>query len=229
MKIAIMQPYFFPYIGYFQLINCVDKFVIYDDVNFIKGGWINRNNILLNGEKSFLNIQMIGSSSYKKINEIKIHESKIKIINKIENAYSKAPFFSDILPLLNKIILYNSEELSSYLINSILLISEYLEINTEFLVSSEIEKDNNLKGQDKVIDICKRLNASVYVNAIGGMDLYCNDDFLKKNINLKFIDTKNIYYKQFNEKFTPNLSIVDVLMFNNKEKIIKLLNNYTII
>lgn len=224
-----MQPYFFPYIGYFQLINCVDKFVIYDDVNFIKGGWINRNNILLNGEKSFLNIQMIGSSSYKKINEIKIHESKIKIINKIENAYSKAPFFSDILPLLNKIILYNSEELSSYLINSILLISEYLEINTEFLVSSEIEKDNNLKGQDKVIDICKRLNASVYVNAIGGMDLYCNDDFLKKNINLKFIDTKNIYYKQFNEKFTPNLSIVDVLMFNNKEKIIKLLNNYTII
>jgi hypothetical protein len=224
-----MQPYFFPYIGYFQLLNSVDKFVIYDDVNFIKGGWINRNLILLNGDKSYINVLMNGSSSFKKINEIKIDKNRYKSIFKIEQAYKNAPYFHEFFPVLKEIILNDSDQLSIYLTNSIKKISNYLGINTEFYLSSNIEKDNNLKGQDKVIEICKKLNSSIYINSIGGKQLYSKNDFLNENIDLKYIKSNEIIYNQFNELFISNLSIIDVLMFNNKENIKVFLNDFELI
>ncbi len=229
MKLAIMQPYFLPYIGYFQLIKAVDKYVIYDDVNFIKGGWINRNRILLNGSISMINVPMIGASPYKKINEIQVGTNKEKVLLTIKQAYCKSPFFINVFPLINEIIRFDSNNLALYITNSIIRIAEYLKIKTEFILSSQITKDNDLRGQDKVITICKLLGATSYYNAIGGLELYNKEDFSFENISLNFIKTNLIEYQQYNNEFIPFLSILDVLMFNSVEEINVMLNNYELI
>lgn len=229
MKLGIMQPYFLPYIGYFQLINLVDKYVIYDDVNFIKGGWINRNRILLNGEPFMVNVIMQGASSFKKINEIEVARNNEKILKTIEQAYKKAPYFNDVFPLLFDIIKFKNNNLASFIFNSITVLSDYMKIKTHFVLSSEIQKNNELKGQDKVIDICKLLDASEYYNAIGGQSLYNKLTFAENNIGLKFVNTKFLEYKQFDSPFVPSLSIIDVLMFNSIDNVNDLLNKCEIV
>lgn len=232
MKLGIMQPYFFPYIGYWQLMNAVDKYVVYDDVNFIKGGWINRNRILVNGKPQYFNVQMKGSSPFKLINEIEINNSEISInknLKTIYMAYHKAPYFSKVNLLIEKILKNQTPNLAEYVINSIKCIAEYLNIYSEIIISSKIPKNNELKNQDKVIEICKKLNATEYYNAIGGMELYSFDEFRKNGINLSFLKTNEIYYKQFNNEFVPNLSIIDVMMFNSQEEIKTMLDDFTLI
>lgn len=232
MKLGIMQPYFLPYIGYWQLLNAVDKYVIYDDVNFIKGGWINRNNILINNEAKLFNIQMQGASSNKLINEIEVSSNKVwkkKFLKTIENSYSKAPFYNEVYPVLEDIINHNETNLAKYITHSISKVCEYLEITTRLVMSSDIAKDNELKAQDKVIEICKKLDAREYYNAIGGKELYSYSDFENNNVKLKFLETCKIEYIQFNDQFVPNLSIVDVLMFNSIEKVKLMLDDYKII
>ena len=232
MKIGIMQPYIFPYIGYWQLINKVDYYVIYDDVNFIKGGWINRNSILMNNEAKLISIQMQGSSPNKLINEIQVSPELIwrkKFIKTIENCYSKAPFYNEVFPIIRKIIMNDEINLAKYLEYSIKQICEYLGIKTKIIISSEIDKNNALKGQDKVIDICKRLNGDEYYNAIGGQELYSYEEFFMKNIKLKFIRTKKIAYKQFSNECITNLSIIDIMMFNSVDEIKYMLSEYEVI
>ena len=229
MKVGIMQPYFFPYIGYWQLINAVDKFVIYDDVNFIKGGWINRNKILVNGQARYINLQMHKASPNKLINEIEVLGNKVynkKLLKTIESSYRKAPYYSEVYPLIENIIKQDENNMSKYLINSIREICKYLEINTQILVSSEIEKNNNLRGQDKIIEICKILGANQYINAIGGIELYSRKDFESNGILLNFLRTKSIRYKQFNDNYLPNLSIIDVIMFNSVQETKRLMEEY---
>lgn len=229
MRLGIMQPYFLPYIGYFQLINAVDKYVIYDDVNFIKGGWINRNQILLNGKAHMINIPMEGASSFKKINEIKIGKNKEKLLLTIQQAYGKAPYYKAAFPFLTEIILYENDNLASFISNSILKIAQYLQINTEFILSSNIEKNNELKAQEKVILICKILGATDYYNAIGGQELYSKDHFTENELTINFIKSKPIIYNQFKNQFVPCLSIIDVIMFNSQEEVSKMLYNYELI
>ncbi len=232
MKIGIMQPYFFPYIGYWQLLNLVDKYVIYDDVNFIKGGWINRNRILINGNASYFNVPMIGASSFKLINQVEVNNDDLlvsKNLRTIQEAYKKAPYYDDVYPLIEKILTYKSDNLANYIANSIKEICFYLNINTEIIMSSDLKKDTTLKGQDKVIAICKELDGKEYYNAIGGQELYSYDDFDKEGISLNFVKTLPIEYKQFKNEFIPNLSIIDVLMFNSKEQVKDYLNDFEII
>lgn len=229
MKIGIMQPYFFPYLGYFQLISIVNKYVIYDDVNYIKGGWINRNNILLNKQKYLFTIALEQSSPNKLVNEIKIKDDFIKFRKTIMQAYSKAPFFEDTIKLINLILSHDDRLLSGFTANSIIKISRHLGIDTEFLISSEIKKNNLLKNQDKVINICKLLMADEYINAIGGIELYNKNDFEMNKITLKFLKTTSINYNQFNNLFVPWLSIIDVMMFNSVGDIRKMLNNYELV
>lgn len=232
MKLGIMQPYFFPYIGYWQLMNAVDKYVIYDDVNFIKGGWINRNRILLNGKPQYFNVQMHGASSFKLINEININNNEININKNLKTlymAYHNAPNFLEIYTLLQYILEKQTDNLAEYVINSIRVIADYLNITTEIVISSSINKDNSLRGQDKVIEICKKLNATDYYNAIGGMDLYSFDEFKENGINLSFLKTNDICYKQFDNEFVPNLSIIDVMMFNSQAEIKTMLDDFTLI
>ncbi len=232
MKLGIMQPYFFPYIGYWQLINAVDKYVIYDDVNYIKGGWINRNRILMNGNIQFFNIKIKGASSNKLINEIEIEIDKIynlKLIRTLEYCYKKAPFFNQCLPLIERILNYEEINLAKFLEFSIKEICNYLDIHTEIFISSEIHKSNKLKGEDKVLEICKILNASEYFNAIGGKELYSYEKFEVNNVELKFLQPKEIFYKQFSNDFVKNLSLIDVLMFNSIESIKMMFEKYTLI
>ena len=231
MKLGIMQPYFLPYIGYWQLLNAVDKYVIYDDVNYINRGWINRNRILISGKPSYFNIPILGASQNKLINEIKInHDKKLmdKKLRTIEIAYKKAPYFSDVYPVFCDIIKDDSESLSSFIQNSIMVICSYLKIDTELILSSSLKKSNSLKGQQKILEICSILNATEYYNAKGGRDLYDCDIFRQKGILLKFLYPAPIEYTQFKNTFQPDLSILDVMMFNSVTQIRKMLDCFTL-
>lgn len=232
MKLGIMQPYFFPYIGYWQLMNAVDKYVVYDDVTFIKGGWINRNRILINGKPSFFNLPILGSSSNKLIREINVsHDAvkKRKLYHTIELAYKKAPYFNNVMPIIEDILSCKVAPVSLFLLNSFNIINKYLGIETELISSSDIPKDNSLKGQSKVLEICRSLQSTEYYNAVGGMNLYNRADFLAEGIELRFLKSKDIVYKQFNNEFRANLSIIDVMMFCSIDEIQQMLNDFEII
>lgn len=228
MILGIMQPYFFPYIGYWQLIYAVDKYVIYDDVNFIKGGWINRNRILNNGAVQYINIRLMGASSFKHINQINVNQERV-IIEKTKktlwNAYHRAEQFETIYPLITNVLECGICNLANYLEYSIRKVCDYLEIDTEIFLSSQIKKNDTLKGKDKIIDICKKFDAYAYYNAIGGSELYNFDEFKDEGITLAFLKARDIEYKQLKEgKFEPNLSIIDVMMNNSKEEVRKMLS-----
>lgn len=230
-KLAIMQPYFFPYIGYWQLINAVDIFILYDDVNFIKKGWINRNNILLNKRDHLITIPLLNVSQNKHINECMVsddYKTIDNIIKTINLAYKKAPYYNLVFPSIEEII-KTKGSISDLVLKSVLWIKEYLDIDTEIILSSSIDKNNELKGQDKIIEIVKKLNGNHYINAIGGQELYDKEIFNNNGIKLNFIKMKEIKYKQFNNEFVPNLSIIDVLMFNSPEKIREMLDDYELI
>ena len=228
MKLGIMQPYFLPYIGYFQLLNAVDKYVIYDNIQFTKKGWINRNRILQNGKDTLITIPVEKDSDYLNIFQRSVSSGfdKKKLLNQIKESYRKAPYFNETMPLIEEIVNYSNNNLFNYIYHSIVKICGYLGIDTEFIVSSTISIDHSLKGQDKVIAICKVLNATEYYNAIGGKELYSASDFQEESIKLKFVSSNRVEYKQFANEFVPWLSILDVMMFNSTEEINIMLNEY---
>lgn len=229
MKIAIMQPYLFPYVGYWQLINVVDKFVIFDDVNYINKGYINRNKILVEGKPYQFTLELIGASQNKLINEIKIGQNSNKILKTIEINYKKSPYFKNVFPLIKDIFHQKEKNLAKFIGYSLKKITDYFEIDVSYIYSSDIAKNNNLKNQDKIIDICKILKAKEYVNPINGLNLYDRKMFIQKNIKLSFIKTKKVEYNQFNYKFVPYLSLIDIMMHNNKNVISNMLENYRLI
>ena len=229
MKLGIMQPYFLPYIGYFQLIKAVDKYVVYDDVNYINKGWINRNNILLNGQKHLFTLSLLGVSQNKLINEILVEQNQSKLLKTLETAYKKAPHFENVFPVVKNIFDYENKNLAKFVGNSIIQIADYLNIKTEFIYSSEIKKDNALKGQEKILYLCKILGTSNYINAIGGQELYDKEIFTQNNIELNFLKTEIVEYKQFKNDFVSYLSILDVMMFNAPEEINAMLDKFELI
>ena len=233
MKLGIMQPYFFPYIGYWQLMNAVDQYVIFDDVNYINRGYINRNAILINGISHNINLILLEASQNKHINQISIDRTpkmQKKLLRTLEMAYAKAPYYQDVMPMLQGIILQKEENLAKFLLFQIQKIAAYLKMDTKFLLSSELKKNCSLKGQEKILNICKTLNASEYYNAIGGQGLYDPDQFLQQGVKLFFLKTNpQITYAQFGKEFVPNLSIIDVIMFNSREEIADMLEEYTLL
>lgn len=229
MTLAIMQPYFFPYIGYWQLINAVDTFVVYDDVNFIKQGYINRNSILANNKAQKITLEVIGASSGRMIKEVQVGGNGRKILKNIDQAYKKAPEYEKVFPLIQSILEDPEQNLAKFVGNSIQKISAYLEMNTKIIYSSGLDKDNGLKAQEKVLDICQRLEASHYINMIGGQELYCKETFRSKKIELDFMQTELIEYKQFKNEFIPRLSIIDIMMFNSKDEIKNMLERYRLV
>ena len=229
MTLGIMQPYFMPYIGYWQLMAAVDTYVVYDDVNYIKGGWVARNNILLNGQNHMFTITLNGASPNKLFNEITIKDDFKKFSRLIESAYRKAPYYAEVSALLNKIYNYGDKSLGAFMMNSFQVVLDYLEIDTKLILSSTIEKDNSLRGKDKVKHICHLLGADTYYNAIGGQELYDKNDFRVDGINLQFVQTNLTPYAQLGNEFVPGLSLIDVLMFNSPMETKKMLNAYTLL
>lgn len=228
MKLGIMQPYFLPYIGYFQLIKAVEKYVIADDVNYIKQGWINRNYMLVNGKPFMFRLNLIDASPNKWINEIYVADNQSKLLKTIEYSYKKAPFFKDVFPVIEGIFQFEDRNLARYAGNSIIKIADYLEFETEFLYEGDVQEcDRSLKLQERLISDCVLFGATEYINAIGGMELYDKNEFKKAGVELLFLKSKPIEYKQFYHPFVPNLSMLDVLMFNSVEEInSNLLNQY---
>lgn len=224
-----MQPYVFPYIGYFQLIRDVDVFVVFDDVNFRKRSWINRNRILLNNEAHLFTLNLSEASSSKRINDIVIGDNQPTLVKTFRQAYSRAPYFDQVMPLLETLLPYPEPRLHLYLMHQLESIARYLGMHTRFILSSNVKKDNSLKGQDKILAICEALGADSYTNAIGGQHLYSQEEFASQGIDLKFIKTHDIRYRQFGGEFVSWLSIVDVLMFNSVTDIRRFLDAYDLI
>ena len=232
MKAAIMQPYFFPYIGYFQLIAAVDTFVVYDNIKYTKKGWINRNRILQNGKDVVFSVPLKSDSAYLDVcnRELASDFNRDKLLNQFRGAYLRAPYFEQTFQLVEQIVRYEDVSLFRYIYHSISRICEYLGITTDIKISSDIAISHDLKNQDKVLALCEALGADIYVNAIGGIELYSKEVFLDKNIALTFIQSKSFEYIQFGAEFVPWLSVIDVMMFNPLDTIkSNILANYELI
>lgn len=226
-----MQPYLFPYIGYFQLIKAADRFVIYDDVNFINKGWINRNNILVSGKPHLFTVPLTNASQNKLIHEVAISNEpwQKKLLRTLQQSYQKAPFYPTVFPILENIITYDTQNISELATFSITEITRYLDIPTELIPSSKIYENDLLKSQDRILDICKKEGATTYINPIGGMELYDKELFRENSIDLFFIKSKPIEYPQFQNNFVPWLSIIDVLMHNTPLDTHDFLDSYELI
>lgn len=230
--IGIMQPYVFPYIGYFQLINTVDKFVVYDDVAFINKGWINRNNILMGGKATMFTIPLIGASQNRLIREIEIDNLAIwgkKILKTIEQSYKKAPFYQESFAIIESVFTSTPANIAELALSSLKETCKYIKINTEIVKSSTIYNNQDLKAQNRILDICLQEKAVHYINPIGGMGIYDKQLFADNRILLNFIKSKPVIYKQFGQEFTTWLSMIDVLMFCSVEEIHEHLNKFELV
>lgn len=234
MRIAIMQPYFLPYIGYWQLINAVDVFVVYDNIKYTKKGWINRNRFLSNGKVDTFTLPLVKSSDSDFINQKKLipsfSDELSRIKRRLEGAYCKASNFEEGKLIFDSATSSLSCNLFDYLDDSIRTICSVLGITTKIVNSSALPLDHSLKGQERVIDICAYFQAKSYINPLGGISLYCSNDFALKNINLMFISPLIKQYKQHNTiQFQENLSIVDLFFNLTKDAIKQHLNEYELI
>lgn len=221
MKLAIMQPYFLPYIGYYQLIAAVDVFVVYDNIKYTKKGWINRNRMLMNGQDAMFSLPLKKDSDSLDVvqRELAADYSRERLLNQFKGAYSQAPHFGETFALLERIVLNEECNLFRYIHHALVETCAHLRIDTEIRVSSVIGIDHNLKGQEKVLALCRAVGADTYINAIGGTELYSREEFGSQGVELKFIKSRPFSYGQFGATFVPWLSIIDVLMFNSLDAV----------
>jgi hypothetical protein len=219
MKVAIMQPYFLPYLGYFQLIAAVDLFIVYDNIKYVKSGWINRNRLCRNGEAATFSLPLKHASDSLDVREreLAVQFDPEKLLNQFRGAYRHAPQFARVFPWLQDIVCHGERNLFRFLDHSIRAACNLLCIGTEIRISSDIAIDHSLRKQDKVIALCRAAGARTYVNPIGGMELYDQEDFRQQGIELTFLRSEPFEYRQSPSGFVPSMSIVDVLMFNPPE------------
>jgi hypothetical protein len=223
MRIAIMQPYFLPYIGYWQLISAVDTFVVYDNIKYTKKGWINRNRFLVNGAEAGFSLPLRKDSDFLDVNQRYLADSfdREGFLNRFREAYRKAPECSSVMPLIEQIIRNTDMNLFEYIFASIRAVCDFLEIKTPLVVSSTIACDHSLKSAERVQTICKALGADTYVNPIGGTELYSKEDFARKGVSLQFLKPHLIEYPQLGNEFVPWLSIIDVVMYKSGERLMQ--------
>ena len=215
MRVAIMQPYFLPYIGYFQLMAATDLFVVYDNIKYTKKGWINRNRMLVNGEDEMFSLPLKAATDTLDIRdrEIAADFDSDKLTRKFAAAYRRAPYFSTTMPLLESILASKERNLFQFLLESIRQSCSAIGLVPNIQVSSAIDADHGLKGQERVLAICEATRATTYINPPGGVELYSRAVFDERHIELKFLRPQPLEYAQFERPFVPWLSIVDVMMF----------------
>ena len=231
VRLAIMQPYFFPYLGYYQLLHAADRFVAYDDVSFIKQGWINRNRILINGAAAYMTVPVHDRSSFRQIREVEIEGPdapwRSKLLKTIETAYRRAPHFDQVFPLIRDVVMLPVRHIVDLAIESLNVVIDYLEVRTPVERSSVRYSDVAGTGAERVIAICRHAGATMYINSGGaGRALYSVPEFSAAGMSLRFLQPRLPEYRQFSEPFVPSLSIVDVLMFNSKETVQRYLQDY---
>jgi hypothetical protein len=233
-SVALIQPYFLPYFGYFQLIEYVDLVVLYDNVQYTKKGWINRNKIIRNGIVSNITIPLKKDSFSLNINERYLSnnwpEYNQKILRQLSESYEDSKNFKDVFNIVQLILDYNELRLDTFLMNSIKVICDYLEIKTDIISCSSIDSNSlNLKSSERVLNILKKINCNKYVNPIDGKSLYKKNKFKKNDIKLEFLNStynKNrINISEDNDK-NKNLSIIDSMMNKSKANLIKDLQSF---
>ncbi len=227
MKLAIMQPYFFPYIGYYKLIRAVDKFVFYDDVNFIKSGWINRNRLFLAGAVRYFTVPLTDASSFEKINKTRvkpIDEWSKTMLTSVAQYYAKAPFYKPVRDILENVLKNDKDNIADLARHSVTATANYLGLSTEFVPSSTIYRNQDKKSVERVLDICRLEKAQEYWNLPGGRNLYSTEHFSQNGIALKFVDGSISPYQQSSAEFHPGLSILDVLMYNEPANVLAMLD-----
>ncbi len=217
VKLAIMQPYFFPYLGYFQLIHAVDTFVFYDDVTFRKQGWINRNRILVSGSPSYFSVPLRGASSSVPINQTLVDLEHLprwrrKFLRTLADTYASSSQRQAVLELVQTVLDAAAPDVASLAQQSVRLCCEYLDLKTRLLASSRAFPHSGAMGVERVLEICRAAGASVYVNAPGGRALYDRALFEREGIALRFLAPQLDSYSQPGGTFVPGLSIIDLLM-----------------
>jgi len=232
-KTAIMQPYFLPYLGYWQLIQSVDEFVVYDNIEFTKKGWFNRNRILDGDHARLFTIPIKKDSDYLDVVERSLADDAAKenarTLRIIQTTYKKAPNYAEVYPLIERCFMWEDRNLFNFNYHAIREICEYLQIGTKLTVSSTVSIDHELKAEQKVVSICKALDTDVYINSIGGVELYDKDDFATNGLKLQFLKPRLEAYPQFGKPFVPGLSIIDIMMFNERTKIVQMLEEYELV
>lgn len=232
-RVAVMQPYVYPYIGYFHLIQSASEIVFYDDVNYIKQGWINRNRILSGNRDFMFTIPVADASQNRLIKDVvPLLDSgrwREKFIRQLHQSYGRAPHFAQAIDCVMEPLKNSHASIADLAIDSIRAVYDYLDLKLNYLRSSECCADTkNLPRADRLISITKNLGYSRYVNSPGGVDLYDRQYFLSAGVELSFLSSKSIYYEQGRKEFVPNLSIIDVLMFNDKKTIRSMLSEFNV-
>ncbi|WP_175651316.1 WbqC family protein [Pseudomonas sp. Marseille-P9899] len=213
--VAIMQPYLFPYIGYWQLLHASDCFVVYDDVNYINRGWINRNRILINNAPGLITLPLLQASQNRKICDIEIAPDtqwQRRLLRTLEMAYRKAPCFDQVFPVVEQILTHDDSNLAGFLTHQLRTLAGFMDLKTRIVPSSQVYENSPLTAQARILDICRQEQATTYINAQGGRSLYEPAAFAERGIDLRFIAMHSRPYPQRGEGFTPYLSIIDALM-----------------
>lgn len=228
MKLAIMQPYFLPYIGYFQLIASADTFVLYDNIKYTKKGWINRNRRLQNGADATFSLPLRKASDSLDVvdRELAADFDPDALLNQLKGSYARAPYFSRVCPVIDRIVRCEERNLFRYIHHSVDQLCAPLGITTRIRASSGVDIDHGLTAQDKVIALCRAVGADTYVNPIGGIELYDRAAFREQGIELRFLKPRPLEYAQFGAPFVPWLSIVDVMMFNSPDDVRALVSSH---
>jgi len=228
-----MQPYFFPYLGYFQLVQAVDHFVFYDDVMFIKKGWINRNRILMQGNEFLFTIPLEKQSQNKTIRESTVSWGKEfpnKFMNQLDSTYKKAPNYAEVRGLVEQVLNRKFESLADLASESVQATWAYLGLEKKFYQSSQLSVSEDLGRAERLIEITKSLGESSYINAVNGQELYEKGFFKENGIDLHFLKPNlNPYLQGTTKEFVNGLSMIDVLMWNNKEKVVQWLGDSQLI
>lgn len=236
MKLGIMQPYFFPYIGYFSLIKYVDKFILFDTPQYISHGWINRNRILnQNGEAKYITVPIQKASQNTKILDVKIDNTKKwkeSILGSLTVYKRKAPYYEVIEKLVKKILTSSGNNMTELNYTALIETCYYLGIKTPIEIYSgmNVELREEIKAPDEwALNITKELGYKVYVNLPGGQSFFDKRKYEKENIRLEFIENSLPVYIQRIGHFEKGLSIIDVMMFCDVNSISEMLDDYRII
>ncbi len=229
-----MQPYVFPYLGYYQLLHAADRFVCFDDVNFIKKGWINRNRILLNGAAHTFTIPIAGASQNSTIRASIIADDgswKPKFLANLTHAYRKAPHFAEVFPLVERMIKDAHGSIADLAEASVRLVVDRAGLPVTIHRSSAIGLPDTLRAQDRIIAVAQHHQASLYINPVNGAHLYEAERFRMAGMELRFLsmDSGLSYPQQGHAGFEPHLSMLDALMNCGPERLRELLGSYRLL
>lgn len=228
MNLVIMQPYLFPYLGYVQLMALADTFVIYDDAQYIKGGWINRNRIMGHGAPHVVTVSLRGASANKMINQIEIGDNLHKLRRTLAQCYAKAPFVDEGLAYVDACFANEDRNLARFVGTTLEKLASLLDLDTKFLWSSDVSTGPDVSAEAKVLSMCQQLGASRYINSEGGKSLYNRDNFIEAGIELQFLEHIPTDYHQVRNRgpFEPRLSVIDALMNEGADGVKDMLGSY---